>query len=495
MSTDAALSAVRHTRIVATIGPVSRDPEVLKQLITAGVDVCRINCSHASAEAIRGDVARIRRTAMACGKNVAVLLDLQGPKIRTGKVQKPLPLEKGDVLRVVMDSALVGTGEPEPGRVFVVGTTWTRMSLDVQPGEPVLFADGALLGQVVAVRQGGAGPDEVDIRIDVGGALGSNKGINMPETKIQAPALTEKDLHDVAVGVEAGADYVALSFARSADDVNMLRAELQRLGAGDVPIVAKIEKPQGVANIDEILLVVQGIMVARGDLGVEIPFEQVPGVQKMLIEKANKAGVLVITATQMLDSMERNPRPTRAEITDVANAILDGTDAVMLSGETASGNWPIEAVQVMDRIARQVEGSEWFRLPPLHHLPASSVAEGTVLRAACYAVREVAAPMVVFTWSGATAIKASKSRPRHGVFAITHNHQVADRLALAWGVRAVTLPVIEGTDELIAAGEKALIDAGFVQPGAEVVLLAGRAPMRGATNMMKVEVVDGRFHR
>jgi pyruvate kinase len=366
------------------------------------------------------------------------------------------------------------------------------MSLDVAAGEPVLFADGALLGTVAAVRQIPGQPDEVDIRIDVGGLLGSNKGINLPQTRINAPALTEKDIADVAVGVEAGADYVALSFARSAADVLQLRAELERLGAGQVPIVAKIEKPQGVANIDEILEVVQGIMVARGDLGVEIPLEQVPGVQKMLIEKSNRAGVLVITATQMLDSMERNPRPTRAEITDVANAIIDGTDALMLSGETASGMYPIEAVEVMDRIATEIEASAYLRQPDLRHLPGGSLAEGTVLRAACYAVREVERPMVVFTWTGATAIKASKSRPRRGVFAITHDHTVADRLALAWGVRAVTLPVIAGTDDLIAAGERALLEAGWVTHGEEVVLLAGRVPMRGATNMMKVEIIDGR---
>ncbi len=482
----------RHTRIVATIGPASRSPEVLTALIRAGVNVCRINCSHASAEAIRGDVARIRRAATAAGQNIGILLDLQGPKIRTGKVSAPLPLEKGDILRVVMALDLVGEPVPTEGRTFRVGTTWTRMSLDVAAGEPVLFADGALLGTVAAVRQIPGQPDEVDIRIDVGGLLGSNKGINLPQTRINAPALTEKDIADVAVGVEAGADYVALSFARSAADVLQLRAELERLGAGQVPIVAKIEKPQGVANIDEILEVVQGIMVARGDLGVEIPLEQVPGVQKMLIEKSNRAGVLVITATQMLDSMERNPRPTRAEITDVANAIIDGTDALMLSGETASGMYPIEAVEVMDRIATEIEASAYLRQPDLRHLPGGSLAEGTVLRAACYAVREVERPMVVFTWTGATAIKASKSRPRRGVFAITHDHTVADRLALAWGVRAVTLPVIAGTDDLIAAGERALLEAGWVTHGEEVVLLAGRVPMRGATNMMKVEIIDGR---
>ena len=325
-----------------------------------------------------------------------------------------------------------------------------------------------------------------------GGELGSNKGINMPATRIDAPAFTEKDAEDLAAGVQAGVDYIALSFVRSASDVQELRALLATLGAADMPIVAKIEKPQGVDNIEEILGEVQGIMVARGDLGVEVPFEQVPVIQKKLIEAANRAGVLVITATQMLDSMERNPRPTRAEITDVANAILDGTDAVMLSGETSVGAYPIEAVRTMDRIAREVEGSAWYELPPLDQLIAAHHAESTVLRAACYAVREVQRPLVVFTWSGATAIKACKSRPRLGVYAITHDQQVADRLSLAWGVTAVQIPLIRGTDDLVAAGEKALLERGLLPHGAEVVLLAGRVPMRGATNMMKVEIIDGR---
>jgi pyruvate kinase len=374
------------------------------------------------------------------------------------------------------------------------GTTWPRMAQDVRPGEPVLFADGALSGTVEAVRFPEGTPAEVDIRIVDGGELGSNKGINMPATRIDAPAFTEKDAEDLAAGVQAGVDYIALSFVRSASDVQELRALLATLGAADMPIVAKIEKPQGVDNIEEILGEVQGIMVARGDLGVEVPFEQVPVIQKKLIEAANRAGVLVITATQMLDSMERNPRPTRAEITDVANAILDGTDAVMLSGETANGSYPLESVGAMDRIAREVESSRWYRPPDLSTLPSFNTPESTVLRAACYAVRETPRPLMVFTWSGSTALKASKSRPKTGIFAITHSQTVCDRLSLVWGVTAVMIPLIARTDDLIAAGERALLDGGYVQDGQEVVVLAGRVPMRGATNMMKVEVIDGRTH-
>jgi pyruvate kinase len=469
---------------VATIGPASRDPALLRVLLEEGVDVCRINCSHSTAESIRSDVARIRRAASELGRNAGILLDLQGPKIRTGRIDPPLQLDSGDLLTVVMDSDLAGEG-------LRIGTTWTRMHQDVMPGEAVLFADGALGGVVHEVRPAGDGPAEVDIRMNQGGSLGSHKGINLPESQIQAPALTEKDRKDLVVGVHAGVDFVALSFVRSADDIEVLRKALSEIGHAELPIIAKIEKPEAVANIEEILCRVEGIMVARGDLGVELPFEQVPVIQKQLISAANRSGKLVITATQMLDSMERNPRPTRAETTDVANAILDGTDAVMLSGETAAGKFPLQSVQVMDRIAQHVENSPLFVLPGLDQLPRQSTVESAVLRAASVAAREGNRPMVVFTWSGSTAIRASKGRPVNGVYAVTHDQTVADMLTMAWGVSALRIPTIKGTDELIGAGERALMDAGWLDADIEVVLLAGRSPMRGATNMMKVEIVNG----
>jgi len=475
----------RHTRIVATIGPGSRSPQMLQDLLECGVDVARINCSHASHDVIRADVARIRRAAMQANRNVAILLDLQGPKIRTSKIPEPLDLPEGACLTVVMDPDVVGEGHR-------CGTTWPTMADDVKAGELVLFADGALGGTVEAIRRPEGAPAEVDIRMTIGGKLGSHKGINLPQTHIQAPALTAKDRADLKVGVAAGVDYVALSFVRHAQDCIELRSMLDALEAPDMPVIAKIEKPEAVAGIDAILEHVQGLMVARGDLGVEIPYEQVPSAQKCLIQAANRAGALVITATQMLDSMERNPRPTRAEITDVANAILDGTDAVMLSGETSVGRYPLEAVRAMDRIACEVEGSPWFQRPDIDLLPHPSTAEGTVLRAASFAVREGDRALVVFTWSGNTAIKASKGRPKRGVYAITHDQKVADRLSLAWGVNAVKIPLIRGTDDLITTGERALLEAGWLEFGEEVVLLAGRVPMRGATNMMKIEVLDGR---
>ena len=471
---------VRRTKIVATLGPVTRTVEALTALLEAGVDVCRINCSHASADGIREAVSRVRRCATALGRPVGILLDLQGPKIRTGDVPTPIELVTGDVLTVVMDEDLVAVGRR-------VGTTYIGMAADVHPGDRVLFADGALSGVVAGVRRD-LTPAEVDIRMVDGGALGSHKGINLPGVNVSAPCLTEKDLADLEVGVRAGVDYVALSFVREATDVLALRDELTRLGVPELPIIAKIEKPQAVDNIADILPLVEGIMVARGDLGVEVRLERVPIIQKELIAAANRAGVLVITATQMLDSMERNPSPTRAEITDVANAIIDGTDAIMLSGETSVGRYPMKAVETMDRIAREAEGSRWMQ----QHVEEVSVLAGpsqTVVRAACHAVREISRPLVVFTWSGSTAFLAAKSRPPGPIYALTPHQTTYDRLALAWGVTPLLSPSVASTDELIALGEQTLLDAGVMARGQEVVVLAGTTPMKGATNTMKVYTV------
>lgn len=473
----------RRTRIVATIGPSSRDPAVLKELLHAGVDVCRINCSHSTAESIRADISRIRRIATTLDRTVAILLDLQGPKIRVGTIDPPMQLAVGDTLTVVMDRAYTSSGHR-------VGTTWPSMASDVKAGEEVLFADGTLAGTVADVRADSQ-PAEVDITMTVGGTLTSRKGINLPESAIQAPALTEKDRKDLAVGLAAGADYVALSFVRHRQDMQILKSEMRQLGHPDIPTIAKIEKPQGVDNIEAILEEADGIMVARGDLGVEIPLQQVPVVQKHLIRTANQRGKLVITATQMLDSMERNPRPTRAEAADVANAILDGTDAVMLSGETASGQWPVRAVEVMGDIAKEVEQSPFLQPPNLDELPVLNQPERTVARAACYAVRAIPRPLVVFTWSGLSAILASKTRPSSPIFALTPHDTVCDQLRMVWGVTAVKVPYIDSTDELIATGERTLLEKGYIAEGAEIIILAGHTPLRGASNLMKIEKLDG----
>ncbi|NCG19826.1 MAG: pyruvate kinase [Rhodobacterales bacterium] len=466
-----------RTKIVATLGPACWDEPMLSSLIKAGVDVCRINCSHADHDGIRRQVARVRQAAMRLGRPVGILVDLQGPKVRTSKVVAPLKLKAGDVLTVIMSNDYIGHGT-------TTGTTYPQMANDVSTGDAVLFADGALSGEVIAVRLN-CQPAEVDIRIDVGGELGSNKGINLPGVDMSIPCITEKDYADVRVAADVGADYVALSFVQSPSDVEELAAHLAELGH-PIPIIAKIEKPKAVERIDEILNVCAGVMVARGDLGVEVPLEKVPVYQKHIIAAARRHGKLCITATQMLDSMERNPRPTRAETTDVANAILDGTDAVMLSGETAVGDYPVEAVQMMDRIAREVESSKFFHTTPAEDLPVLAGPAGIVMRAGVYAASEQARPLVIFTWSGATARYASKARPRGPIFGMTPNPQVADRLCLAWGVTPVLVPRVQTTDDMVRVGEEALFAGGHIQRGEEIVILAGKAPAAGTTNVLKI---------
>jgi pyruvate kinase len=465
-----------RTKIVATLGPASWDEPMLSRLLEAGVDVFRINCSHAGHEGVRKQVARVRRAAAQADQPTAILLDLQGPKIRTGAVPTPLQLPAGSVLTVVMDPDYTGEGTR-------VGTTYPQMAGDVRPGDVVLFADGALAGAVVAVRAGA--PAEVDIRIDQGGELGSHKGINLPGVAMSVPSLTDKDRADLALGVELGVDYVALSFVQGAEDVRQLRDELARLGKPETPIVAKIEKPRAVESLDEILDVADGVMVARGDLGVEVPIEAVPVYQKRILEATFRRGKLGITATQMLDSMERNPRPTRAETTDVANAILDGTDAVMLSGETAVGRYPVEAVRTMDRIARLAESSKFFRLRPDAVLDRSDPRRA-VIHAACTIARELEYPLVVYTWSGEAALLASKYRPPAGIHALSPDPAVVDRLALVWGVLPVYVPPVRSTDDLLQAGEAVLVEKGLLARGDGVVVVAGRTPVRGATHLLKV---------
>ena len=475
-----------RTKIVATLGPAVWDEPTLTQLLEAGVDVARINCSHADHESIRRQVARVRRAAMRLDKPTAILLDLQGPKIRTGKVPTPLQLGQGDILTVVMNSDVIGEGTR-------VGTTYPEMVDDVSIDDLVLFADGALSGVVHAVRPAeGDEPGEVDIRMTHGGPLGSHKGINLPGVALSVPCLTEKDLGDLAVGLDVGVDYVALSFVQRASDIAELKQKMAEHGQPDVPVIAKIEKPQAVDAIDEILALAEGVMVARGDLGVEVSIEKVPVYQKRIISAAQRWGRLCITATQMLDSMERNPRPTRAETTDVANAILDGTDAVMLSGETSVGDYPILAVRMMDRIAREVEGSRFFtptRLDEMVWLEGTS--GGLVVRSACWAASQCNCPLVVFSWSGQTARQASKTRPLGPIYALTSNAQTADRLSLAWGVTPLVVPPVDSVDELVNIGARALVDQGYVSQGEELVILAGPSPVAETANLFKLHVAGG----
>ena len=482
------MQTLRKTKIVATIGPRTESLSALKEIMKAGVDVCRINCSHCDHQKIQRLIANIRRAAAEIHRSIAILLDLQGPKIRTGKIDPPLKLDNGSVLTIVMDSDY-------KHHDYRIGTTWPTMSKDVDKGDIVLFADGALSGIVKDIREGtDNAPAEVDILIEVGGELKSHKGINLPHSDIKAPALTPKDEGDLVVGVLGGVDYVALSFVRDGKDMELLKQRLKELNHPDIPTIAKIEKPQGVENIEEILSACEGIMVARGDLGVEIPIARVPVVQKQLIQASNKRGKLVITATQMLESMTHHPFPTRAEVTDVANAILDGTDAVMLSGETSVGDYPIKTIKTMGEIALQTESHIHESRLDINEIVPLQGSYQSVIRAACYAAQENIRPLVVFTWSGKTAILASKTKPPQPIFAVSPNATVVDQLRLAWGVYAIKVPAIHSTDELISATEIALMEKGLLSRGDEVVILGGNTPMRGASNLMKIEIVDGTSH-
>lgn len=471
-----------RTKIVATLGPASWEADTLRALIEAGVDVLRINGSHADAATIRRLVARGRRASAEADRPVAVLLDLQGPKIRTGHVDEPLDLPDGSLLTVVMSEDYEAQGTR-------VGTTWPEMADDVTVGDLVLFADGALMGHVEAVHRERT-PAEVDIRMDHGGRLGSHKGINLPGVATSVPSMTDKDQADLEVGLEVGVDFVALSFVRRGDDVRDLQRRMDALGRR-VPIIAKIEKPQALDALDDILDAADGVMVARGDLGVEVPIETVPVHQKTIIAAAARKGRLVITATQMLDSMERNPRPTRAETTDVANAIFDGTDAVMLSGETSVGDYPIDAVRTMDAIARHAEASRFFRPTRVADLPPMTGAAGAACRAAAQAVLEEPRPLMVFSWSGSTARYLSRLRPRAPIYAMSPNPPVVDQLALAWGVQSFRIPMVHTFEALIAEGEKVLLARHLVQPGETLVVVGGNGPVAGSTNFVKFHVVGG----
>ncbi|MEZ4389121.1 MAG: pyruvate kinase, partial [Candidatus Krumholzibacteriia bacterium] len=415
-----------RTKIVATIGPASADPAVLEALIAAGLSVVRLNFSHGSHPEHAAVIARVRELATRLGKTVAILQDLAGPKIRTG----PMAAE-GVVL--APGAAFTLTSRDVPGDDREVGLTWPDLPRNVHHGDRLLLADGAL-----ELRVESAGDTDILCTVVVGGPLTSHKGINLPERSLSAPILTEKDRADLAFGLAQGVDLVAVSFVRSAHDLESVRALCTRHGQPDMPLIAKIEKHEALANIDAIVAAADGIMVARGDLGVEIPIERVPRAQKLLIGKANRAGKPVITATQMLRSMVDSPRPTRAEATDVANAILDGTDAVMLSEETAMGRYPVEAVKTMQRLASDVESDfphdQWLRRFLCDGRDCTT--EEAVSQVAVELAEDVGATAIITcTFGGTTARMVAKRRPQPHVLAVTPNAATARRLAVLWGVQ------------------------------------------------------------
>jgi pyruvate kinase len=471
---------MRRTKIVATVGPASRDASTLERLIVAGVDVVRLNFSHGDPDEHRQAMRCVREIAERLGRSIAVLQDLSGPKIRTGKVRGDrIELRDGARVAITTDETVLGTED-------LISTSYDPLPGDAGPGDRILLDDGNLELRVLSVQDGAT------VRCEVvhGGVLRSNKGMNLPGVKLSTPALTEKDRRDLAFGVEQGVDYVALSFVRQAADVEEVKALIKSL-AGTAPVVAKIEKREAVQNLAQILEAADGVMVARGDLGVELSTEEVPTLQKRIIEMANHAGKVVITATQMLESMIEKSRPTRAEASDVANAILDGTDAIMLSAETASGRYPVEAVETMARIARYTEENYVFRAPARITGAARSLVARSLARVASTVAEELDCRLIVaFTESGNTARLVSSYRPRARIAAITYNDDTYRRLALWWGVVAVKSAFAATTDEMIVKGDELLKESGLAQSGDTVVMLGGQSHTAGATNMLRVHGVS-----
>jgi pyruvate kinase len=462
-----------NTKIVATLGPATDAPDVLRQLLAAGVDVFRLNASHGEQDDHAARIDAVRKAAREARVHAGILLDLQGPKIRLGRFEEGHATLPTGAIFTITTETVMGTAER-------ASTGYARFAQDVQPGDRILLADGSI--ELVALESDGA---SVRTRVVSGGPIGDHKGINLPGVKVSIPSLTEKDLADLHFGLNAGVDMVALSFVRSADDVRQLR---DRLGGRPITIVAKIEKPEGWDNIETILDVTDGVMVARGDLGVEISLERVPRIQKSIIRRARRKGRFVITATQMLESMTANSTPTRAEVSDVANAIYDGTDAVMLSAETSVGKYPVESVRFMARIAAESEDSirrKGYLDPPHQAEPKSAE---ILADAAHHAARDSgAAAIVVFTSRGSSARMISRYRPPVSVFAITPHDTTARQLSVSYGVTPLLAPDVSSTDEMLNQMDKVLIEGGILQKGQLVVFVAGSPVGRpGTTNLMKL---------
>ena len=470
--------AERRTKVVATLGPASSDAATIKQLIEAGVNVFRLNFSHGSKETHRTNIGLIRAEAERMGRPVGVLQDLQGPKIRiTTFADDEVVLEEGAAFKLTCD-------DDSPGDVERVGVTYKNLCQDVKGGDALLLDDGRLRLQVTAIH--GA---TIHTKVMLGGVLSNNKGINIPGADLSIPALTDKDVEDLLYGAELDVDWVAMSFVRSRDDLLLARHYLARAGS-QAKLMAKIEKPGAVDRFEEILHEVDGVMVARGDLGVEMPPEQVPLIQKRLIRASLDAGKPVITATQMLESMVHSPTPTRAEASDVANAIYDGTDAVMLSAETAVGEYPVDAVRMMDRIARSVEADEGYKRGMREHYPTpeNTTADAVSLGACEMAFTLGAQLIVTFTSSGTTAQRVSRNRPPVPILAVTPNNRAYRQLSVAWGVVPYLSDDIHSTDEMVAVATDTIKKVGLAEPGGRFVITAG-VPfgMRGTTNLIRVE--------
>jgi pyruvate kinase len=469
----------RHSKIVCTIGPASCCPRMISRLLQAGMDVARLNFSHGTHSEHAQNIATLRAAAVEQEKPIAILADLQGPKIRTGPLAGSRPVQLRTGQRFVITTARV------LGDTTRVSTTFRPLPSEVHRGDRILLSDGLIELRVLQVRS-----PEVICEVVNGGALGEHKGINLPGIKLRVPALTPKDREDLAFALKHGANYIAVSFVRRPEDVLLAKSLVRRAGK-TTPVIAKLEKPEAIENLDDILRASDGVMVARGDLGVEMSPERVPVVQKTIIARARHFRRPVITATQMLESMTENPRPTRAEASDVANAIFDGSDAVMLSAETASGKYPVEAVSMMARIIEEAEASDWQppRRVPMEKLKVPE----TVAELVCHASRELHMKLIaVFTHSGFTARLVSCYRPSVPIIAFSPEADTRRRMALIWGVMPRHIPDVRKIDGLAAISEKRLLEERLVRKGDVIGIVAG-TPMgiRGTTNFMKFHVIGG----
>jgi len=468
---------MRRAKIVATLGPATSSREQICRLVEAGMDVARLNLSHGSHEDHREAYLAVREASDATGRGVGILVDLQGPKIRLGTfAEGPVLLEPGEEFIV--------TTENVPGDATMVSTTHDGLPNDVHPGDLVLVDDGRIELRVTKVE----GP-RVHTTVVEGGRVSDNKGFNLPGVPVSVPALSDKDIEDLRWALRTGADMIALSFVRTAADVTAVHDVMEHEGIR-VPVLAKVEKPQAIDNLQEIVDAFDGIMVARGDLGVELPLEQVPLVQKRAIQLCRQAGKPVIVATQMLDSMITATRPTRAEASDVANAVLDGADALMLSGETSVGHNPPLVVETMSRIIEHVESEALDTLPPLQETATGSTARALTHAAVTSAQYVQATHLIAFTETGRSARLIARWRCSIPLLAFTPNPRVRSQLALVWGVETFLVPQVRHTDDMVMQVDKALLDIGRATAGERVVIVAGVPPgVPGTTNGMRVHKI------
>jgi pyruvate kinase len=471
----------RRAKIVCTLGPATSTPEKVRDLVAAGMDVARMNFSHGSKSDHKQVYDLVRAASDECSRAVGILADLQGPKIRLGTFAGgPVEWRTGDIVRITVED-VEGTHDR-------VSTTYKGLARDAKPGDRLLVDDGNVGLNVTAVE----GQDVV-CEVTEGGKVSNNKGISLPGMDVSVPAMSEKDIEDLEFALQLGVDFIALSFVRSPADIDLVHQVMDRVGRGRLPVIAKLEKPEAVSNLEAIVLAFDGVMVARGDLGVELPLEQVPLVQKRTIQIARENAKPVIVATQMLESMINNSRPTRAETSDVANAVLDGADAVMLSGETSVGRYPIETVRTMGRIVEAVE-SESTVVPPLTHVPRTK--RGVL----SYAARDIgerlnAKALVAFTQSGDTVRRLARLHTHLPLLAFTPEPAVRSQLSLTWGVETFMVPEVDSTDLMVRQVDLSMLSIGRYQEGDLVVVVAGSPPGTvGSTNLIRVHRLGEEDH-